>query len=87
MDKLRVLLAEDHEMVREGLKTLVNAQSDMTVVGEASDGRSAVLAARELQPDVVVMDVSMPRVIQFFEIRMGKIDSLTSKFNPFKLLR
>ncbi len=58
--KLRVLLAEDHEMVREGLKALVNAQADMEVVGEAEDGRVAVERAQALQPDVLVMDITMP---------------------------
>ena len=60
--RLRVLLAEDHEMVREGLKALVNAQPDMEVVGEASGGRLAVRLAQELQPDVVVMDITMPEL-------------------------
>jgi two-component system response regulator NreC len=57
---LRILLADDHVMMREGLKSLVNAQSDMEVVGEAGDGRDALAKARGLQPDVVVMDISMP---------------------------
>jgi two-component system response regulator NreC len=60
MNKLRVLLADDHAMLREGLRMLVSAQEDMEVVGEASDGRKAVALAQELMPDVVVMDVSMP---------------------------
>jgi DNA-binding NarL/FixJ family response regulator len=59
---LRVLLADDHEMVREGLKALVNAQTDMEVVGEAADGRAAVRCAQELLPDVLVMDISMPGI-------------------------
>jgi DNA-binding NarL/FixJ family response regulator len=59
---LRIFLAEDHEMVREGLKALVNSQSDMEVVGEAGDGSSAVAGALELLPDVVIMDVSMPKM-------------------------
>ena len=59
-ESLRILLAEDHEMVREGLKALVNAQGDMEVVGEAADGREAVSRAQELLPDVLVMDISMP---------------------------
>jgi DNA-binding NarL/FixJ family response regulator len=60
MTKLRVLLADDHPVVREGLKTLVNAQNDMEVIGEAASGRSAWLTAVKLKPDVVVMDITMP---------------------------
>lgn len=60
MTKLRVLLADDHAVVREGLKALVNAQPDMEVVGEATEGGSACKLAAELRPHVVVMDVSMP---------------------------
>jgi two-component system response regulator NreC len=62
MAKLRILLADDHETVREGLKAILNAQADMEVVAEAADGAAAVARARELLPDLVVMDVSMPRV-------------------------
>ena len=62
MSKLKILLADDHEAVREGLKAIVNAQDDMLVIGEASDGRAALAQAGELHPDVIVMDVSMPRV-------------------------
>jgi len=57
---LRIVLADDHVVVREGLKALINAQDGMTVVGEAVDGLTACQEARRLQPDVVVMDVSMP---------------------------
>ena len=62
MNKLRIILADDHKMVREGLKSLVNSQPDMGVVGEADNGRAAIALARELKPDVVVMDVSMPEL-------------------------
>ena len=62
MAKIRVLLAEDHETIREGLRLIINAQPDMEVVGEARNGEVAVSAARELRPDVVVMDVSMPNM-------------------------
>src|SRR5215212_136936 len=62
MPKLRILLADDHETVREGLKTILNAQADMEVIAEAGDGRAAIAQARELLPDIVVMDVSMPRL-------------------------
>ena len=57
---LRVLLADDHVTVRHGLKLLIDAQSDMKVVSEASDGDTAVRNAVALKPDVVVMDISMP---------------------------
>jgi DNA-binding NarL/FixJ family response regulator len=62
VDKLRILLADDHATVREGVKLIINAQSDMEVVAEAADGRTAIEEAQALKPDVVVMDVSMPRV-------------------------
>ena len=55
------MLADDHAIVREGLKFLLNQQPDMTVVAEAVDGEDAVRQARKSSPDVVVMDVSMPR--------------------------
>lgn len=62
MKKITVLLADDHETVREGLKLLIDAQDDMQVVGEASDGTVALRRAAELSPDVVVMDASMPQM-------------------------
>jgi len=58
--RLRILLADDHAIVRQGLKLLIEAQPDMTVVGEAADGDAVVAQAQALQPDVVVMDISMP---------------------------
>jgi DNA-binding NarL/FixJ family response regulator len=57
---LRILLADDHATVRHGLKLLVDAEADMTVVAEAADGAEALKKARELKPDVVVLDISMP---------------------------
>lgn len=57
---IRVFLVDDHMVVREGLKTLINAQLDMQVIGEASDGQTAVQQAPAYQPDVVIMDISMP---------------------------
>ncbi|HVL69770.1 MAG TPA: response regulator transcription factor [Vicinamibacterales bacterium] len=60
MTAIRVLLAEDHTTIREGLRLIISAQPDMEVIGEAGDGDAAVDAAARLRPDVVVMDVSMP---------------------------
>ena len=57
---MKVLLADDHRIVREGLKSLLQTQPDLEVIAEASDGRQAVEMARDLSPDVVVMDVAMP---------------------------
>ncbi|HLT40276.1 MAG TPA: response regulator transcription factor, partial [Enhygromyxa sp.] len=56
---IRVLLAEDHTIVREGLKSLLTATEDLEVVGEVADGREAVDACGRLRPDVVVMDLNM----------------------------
>jgi len=57
---IRILLADDHKITREGLSSLISKQSDMKVVAEAENGRDAVSLARELRPDIVIMDVSMP---------------------------
>jgi len=65
MNKLRILIAEDHETVREGIKMLINAQPDMEVVSEAGDGVTAVNIAQTVVPDVVLMDVSMPGATGF----------------------
>ena len=58
--KIRILLADDHAVLRAGLRALLNAEPDMEVVGEAANGREAVERAEELRPDVIVMDLSMP---------------------------
>jgi len=60
MDKTRVLLAEDHTIVRKGLRSLLDKETGIKVVEEAEDGREAILKAEELYPDVVVMDIAMP---------------------------
>lgn len=57
---VRIILAEDHRITREGLVNLLQERSDMQVVGEAENGREAVRLARELSPDLVIMDVTMP---------------------------
>jgi DNA-binding NarL/FixJ family response regulator len=60
MAALRLLLADDHEIVRKGLRSVLEAQRDCEVVGEAADGRQAVALAKELSPDIVILDISMP---------------------------
>ena len=62
MNSIRVLLADDHKLIRAGLRLVVDQQPDLSVVGEADDGRQAVELARSLQPDVVVMDIGMPNL-------------------------
>lgn len=61
-DRIRVLLADDHEPIRTALRFVLDAAEDVLVVGEAADGGSAVANTRALKPDVVLMDVQMPRV-------------------------
>jgi two-component system, NarL family, response regulator NreC len=59
---IRILLADDHVLVRQGFKMILSAQPDMQIVGEAANGRETVEAAEKLQPDVVLMDVTMPEL-------------------------
>jgi DNA-binding NarL/FixJ family response regulator len=60
--KIRILIADDHQIVREGFRMLIEKAPDMEVVGEADDGRKALEMARKLNPDMVVMDVAMPNM-------------------------
>jgi two-component system, NarL family, response regulator NreC len=59
---IKVLLADDHAVVRQGFRLILSSQSDMTIVGEASNGREVLELAEKLQPDVVIMDVAMPEL-------------------------
>ena len=62
MDKIRILLADDHALVREGTKELLEREDDLEVVAEASDGKTAVQLATKQRPDVVIMDFAMPKL-------------------------
>ncbi|NOX18902.1 MAG: response regulator transcription factor [Chlorobi bacterium] len=62
MPKIKVLLVDDHKMVREGLKSVINSRDDLKVIGEANDGEEAIEKAIKLNPRVVVMDINMPGV-------------------------
>lgn len=59
-DKIRVALADDQPLVREGFRYVINAQTDMTVFGEAGDGHDIIALAKQTKPDVILMDVQMP---------------------------
>jgi len=60
--RIRVLVADDHQVVRQGLAALLNDEPDIDVVGEAADGQEAVELARHTRPDVILMDIAMPRL-------------------------
>jgi two-component system, NarL family, response regulator NreC len=58
--KIRIILADDHKIVRNGLRSLISQEDDMLIIAEAEDGKSAVQLSRELSPDIVIMDIAMP---------------------------
>jgi two-component system, NarL family, response regulator NreC len=62
MTKIRIIIADDHAIVREGVRLLLQSQPDIEVVAEASNGREAVAKARQLLPDIVLMDIAMPQM-------------------------
>ena len=72
MREIRVLLAEDHTIVRKGLRSLLDSEADIEVIGEAEDGRQAVEMVGELMPDVVLMDITMPSLNGFEATRQIK---------------
>ena len=79
VDKIRVLIADDHPVVRQGLRTFLELQDDIEIVAEATDGGDAVAKVRELKPDVVLMDLVMPQLDGIEAIRQVREVSPTSK--------
>jgi two-component system response regulator NreC len=69
---VKILVADDHAVVREGLRQLLNGQQDMEVVGEAEDGREALEKAKSLRPDVMLIDIAMPRLSGLEAVRLIK---------------
>ena len=76
MTKIRVLIADDHAVLRSGLRMLLNSQPDIEVIGEASDGKQAVEKTAELSPDVLLLDLTMPGIKGIDVIRMIKAKML-----------
>ena len=79
MSRLRILLVDDHPIFRAGLRTLLNTQADMEVVGEAGTGVEALQQVRELKPDVVVMDITMPDMDGLEALRQMHAEHLPSR--------
>ncbi|HEY6951101.1 MAG TPA: response regulator transcription factor, partial [Bacteroidota bacterium] len=75
MKKIRVLLADDHSVVRSGLRSLFKTTHEFSVVGEASNGEDAVRMAIRLKPDVVILDISMPKMGGIEATRLIKLKS------------
>ncbi len=79
MKKLRVFIADDQQVVREGIKMLINAQPDMEIIGEAGDGGEARRLCKDLMPDIVIMDVSLPDLNGAQVTEHLRVDSPQSK--------
>jgi two-component system response regulator NreC len=79
MPKIRCLLVDDHTLFRQGVRRLLESESDFEVVGEAADGGEAVEKARELRPDIVLMDIGMPGLSSFESSRQIKKNRMETK--------
>jgi DNA-binding NarL/FixJ family response regulator len=79
MDKIKVLIADDHSMVRQGLKQILELESDITVIAQAANGEEAIKLTRECKPDIVLMDINMPGINGLQAIKELKEGKTTSK--------
>src|SRR5690348_2938924 len=79
MSKIRVFLTDDHMLFRQGIKTLIAAEPDLEVVGEAANASDAVVLARDLRPDIVLMDVGMQGMSSFEATRLIRKDRPETK--------
>ncbi len=79
MDKIRVLIADDHTMVRQGLKQILELENDMTVIAQAPNGEEAIKLAKECSPDVILMDINMPGMNGLQAIKEMKDGNIPSK--------
>jgi two-component system, NarL family, response regulator NreC len=79
MPKIKCLLVDDHTLFRQGVRRLLESESDFEVVGEAADGGEAVEKARELRPDIVLMDIGMPGLSSFESARQIKKNRMETK--------
>src|SRR5437588_1518177 len=79
MSKIRILLTDDHTLFRQGIRTLLAAEPDIEVVGEAANANDAVVQAQQLRPDVVLMDIGMTGMSSFEAIRLIRKDRPETK--------
>ncbi len=75
-NKIRIMVADDHALIREGLKQILELEDDMSVVAEAADGNEAIMLARSYRPDVVLMDINMPKMNGLQAIKEIKLEKL-----------
>lgn len=79
MDKVRILIVDDHALMRDGIRALLSPHENIHIVGEASDGKDAIEKAQELAPDVILMDIAMPGTGGLEAIRRIRKKKLTAK--------
>lgn len=79
MEKIKILIADDHSLVREGLKQILELESDMQIVGQAGDGEEAIMLLQQTKPDIVILDINMPKMNGIQTLRRMKDMDYTTK--------